>query len=69
MKQYLLLCDQDMIAKLECVFKGIQFLEVQGMNLNGQNTMNILLTPVVPPVTQAYIAPPEQTQEVQTPDG
>ncbi len=56
-KQYLLLCGEQAKAALEAVLKGVEFLEVQGMNLNGENKLNILVTPVIPPVNQAYVAP------------
>lgn len=58
MKQYLLLCDETSKGVLETVSSGvIQFLEVEGMNLNGQNQYNLLLTPVLNFVTAADIMP------------
>ncbi len=61
MKQYLFLVDDNTKAAFEAVFPKLQFLEVQGLNLNGQNTLQMLATPVYPPVTQASVpVPPEQ---------
>lgn len=58
MKQYLLLCDETSKSVLETCLSGvIQFLEVEGMNLNGQNQYNLLLTPVLNFVTPADIMP------------
>jgi len=57
-KQYLLLCDESGIESLRAVFKSVQFLEVQGMNLNAENRLNLLVTPVNPPVTPVVFAPP-----------
>lgn len=56
-KQFLLLCGEEAKAKLDGFIEGIEFLEVQGMNLNGENKLNLLVTPVNPPVTPAYIPP------------
>lgn len=65
-KQFLLLCDEVGMYKLQDVFKEgtIQFLEVQGLNLNAENKLNILVTPVLPPVTPAIVQPmsPPQPQ-------
>lgn len=54
-KQYLLLCDEIGMAKLQTVFSEstIQFIEVNGMNFNTDNKFNLLVTPVVPPVNPA----------------
>ncbi len=56
-KQYLMMCDENGIDILNALFKPevVQFLEVKGMNLNGQNTLNILVTPVLPPLNPAFI--------------
>ncbi len=58
-KQFILLCDEVGMLKLQDVFKEntVQFLEVQGLNLNAENKLNILVTPVLPPVTPAIIQP------------
>lgn len=58
-KQFLLLCDEIGMTNLQDVVKEgtIQFLEVQGLNLNAENKLNILVTPVLPPVTPAIIQP------------
>ncbi len=60
MKQYLLLCDEHGMNILKHTFREstVQFLEVQGINLNSENKLNILVTPVTPPVTQAVVLPP-----------
>lgn len=58
MKQYLVLVSEEGRADLEKVFKGIEFLEVQGLNLNGENQVQMLATPVIPPVNQVRVAPP-----------
>jgi len=47
-KQYLLICDDIGRAILSSAFKenSIQFLEVQGFNLNGENKFNLIATPI-----------------------
>ncbi len=45
-KQYLLMVDDEGKDALEYLFKGIQLLEVQGMNLNNENKINVLVTPI-----------------------
>ena len=57
MKQFLLLCSEEAKSALENAIKGLEFLEVQGLNLNNENKLNLLVTPIIPPVTQAYIEP------------
>lgn len=59
MKQYLLLADDSTKEAFEAVFPKLQFLEVQGLNLNGQNTLQMLATPIYPSVTQAQVTPVE----------
>lgn len=48
MKQYLLVCDETTMTKLDGLL-GLQFIEVQGMNVPNQN-VNVLVTPIIPPV-------------------
>jgi len=70
-KQYLWICNDQMRIVLENVIKGIEFLEIQGLNLNNENKFNLLVTPVIPPVNQAFIQPqmeapqPPKTDEVK----
>lgn len=54
-KQYLLLCGDETRVALEGALKGIEFLEVQGLNLNNENKLNLLVTPVIPPVNPACL--------------
>lgn len=65
-KQYLMLCDEDARLQLEKVFKNVEFLEVQGVNLNAENKFNILVTPVIPPVNPVMMLP-EITQPGEQP--
>lgn len=69
-KQYLLICSDEAKIALEAAIKGIEFLEVQGLNLNNENKLNLLVTPVIPPVNPAVLPPqmpippaPEQPAE------
>ncbi len=56
MKQYLLLCGEEGKERLEKIFNTtVEFLEVQGMNLNGENQYNLLVTPVNPPLMPACV--------------
>lgn len=69
-KQYLLLCNDETKVALENAIKGIEFLEVQGLNLNNENKLNLLVTPVIPPVNPATMPPqmpihPEPEQPVE----
>lgn len=63
MKQYLLMCDENGYEQLKSLFKpeSIQFLEVQGMNMQGGN-VNVLVTPILPPVTPMAPIPAAQMQ-------
>ena len=38
------------MLKMNEVFRGIQYLEIQGMDLGANNTVKLLCTPVLPPV-------------------
>ena len=69
-RQYLLLCGDEAKVALEAAIKGIEFLEVQGLGLNNENKLNVLVTPVIPPVNPACLPPqmpipplPEQPAE------
>jgi len=46
LKQYLLLCDDAAKMALERVFRGIEFLEVQGLDFPGQIDSKFLVTPI-----------------------
>lgn len=70
MKQYLLLVDDNTKAAFEALLPSLQFLEIQGMNLNGDFKFQMLATPIYPPVTQAQVpvAPvPEQQAPAEAP--
>ena len=54
-KQYLLTMTDEGKEAIEGLFKGLEFLEVQGLNLNNENKLNILVTPVIPPVNPATV--------------
>lgn len=47
MKQYLMLCDENAMQVLRQVLGNIQFLEVEGMPMQG-NKHNLLVTPIPP---------------------
>jgi len=48
-KQYLLMCSEEGKGRIEGVCNGtVEFLEVQGMNLNGESRYNLLVTPLQP---------------------
>ncbi len=52
MKQYLMVCDETSMEKLAAVFReNIQFVEVQGMSMTQNAQYNVLVTPVIPPVS------------------
>ncbi len=61
MKQYLLMCNEEGKARFEAMFRGdSQFLEVQGMNIQGNEGFKLLVCPVVPPVplVEQVVPPP-----------
>ncbi len=64
-RQFLMLCDDAGVEMLKAVFRetAIQFLEVQGMNVNADNKFNILVTPVNPPVTPANLVSTQPTEQ------
>lgn len=65
MKQYLLTCDEMGKNIITHMFKDqtIQFLEVEGMNMNPPSHQ-LIVTPVVPPLAAVTQTPPEQATEV-----
>lgn len=71
-KQYLVLCDELGMTVMKNLFRSeaVQFLEVQGMNLNAENQYNLLVTPVISPVNPvvAKEAPIQTTPEEEIPD-
>lgn len=68
MKQYALVCNEEAKAHLEKVIGGgLEYLEIQGMNIQGNDGYKLLVVPVVPPVPMApptvppaCDAPPEE---------
>lgn len=62
MKQYLLMCDDTVMPNLQALFKGIQCLEVQGLNVDATNRVQVLATPVIPTLSAG-----ETTVEAVTP--
>lgn len=61
-KQFLLICDENGMKVLQALaFPNlIQFLEVQGMKLNGEDKYNLLVTPIVAPFSQTIAEPTPQ---------
>ncbi len=57
MKQYLMLCDEKGMEVLKSAFRPecVQFVEVQGMNIGSTNQFNVLITPIIPAITQAVL--------------
>lgn len=64
-KQYLLMVDQTALPGLGEFLRiaGIQLLEVQGMNLNGDGKLNVMVTPILPNIPPAFIEPPALVDE------
>jgi hypothetical protein len=51
-KQYLMLCNEQTRMQLEAVIKNIEFIEIHGLNLNGEKNFHVLVTPIIPSTTQ-----------------
>lgn len=49
-KQYLMMVDEAALVKVGAVFSGIQFIEVQGMDIGSDGRFKIMVTPVIPPL-------------------
>lgn len=64
MRQYLMLVDDNTKPLFELLLPKVQFLEVQGLNLNGENKFQMLATPVYTPVNSV----PESSMPVPTPE-
>lgn len=47
-KQFLLVCTEEAMVSLTGAFKGIDFLEVQGMRPDIETPYDFLVTPVLP---------------------
>ena len=70
MKQYLLMCNEQGMQVMKYLYKeqGIQFLEVQGMAMAGNN-VNLMVTPILPPLPpmpipeQPLLTPEEQEEK------
>ena len=58
-KQYLLMVDEINAALLGRVFPSIQMVQVEGINMQGNDTHMALVTPMVKPMISA----PVQTEE------
>lgn len=59
MKQFVLVCDEKGMEAISRVCNGtVQFLEIQGMNVQDRPVM-ILTTPIVPPIEQVELPAPD----------
>jgi len=68
-KQYLMMIEEATLPLIKQALLGlsIQFLEVQGMNV--QNGVSILVTPILPPVNpMPVIAPPTIVTDEKPPE-
>lgn len=61
MKQYLLMVNEDFLKTFASLFKGVDFIPVEGMDITDNKSYKILVTPnmqsadVVPPVVEPVI--------------
>lgn len=63
-KQYLLMVDDEGMQRIRGVCGGIEYLEVQGMDVGGVNTYKILVAPVIPPVPSVQVEAVESKNDV-----
>lgn len=61
-KQYILMVNDLSMLMLSKMFHGIQFLEVEGMNIKDDPTHMLMVTPVVNPVVQPITQNAQETQ-------
>jgi hypothetical protein len=68
-KQYLMMTDESGMELMQKVFSNlaIRYLEVQGMNMQGGG-VNILVTPILPPVTPMAPLPVPESLEGNAPE-
>ncbi len=64
-KQFLLMVEEHFIPLLKNLVPGLGFLEVQGMGLGGNPTVNLMVTPLRSPVPDA---PPMQVPAATQPE-
>lgn len=58
-RQFLMMVDEVGLAEMASLFgTNIQFLEIQGMDIAGNQGVKILCTPIQPPVPPAAIPEP-----------
>lgn len=55
MKQYLFMIDDRSRGLFEALCPGLQFLEIQGMNVNTDGKFQLLATPIIPPVNMMVV--------------
>lgn len=61
MKQYLLMVNEDFLKTFASLFKGVDFIPVEGMDITDNKSYKILVTPnmlsadVVPPVVETAV--------------
>ncbi len=51
MRQYALIITENNLLAFKAVFPELHYIEIQGMNLNGESKHQVLVTPVHPTVT------------------
>lgn len=60
MKQYLMILSLEHYAKMQELFPGAQFIELQGMGLGNSPTHQVLVTPMKPVLEPVEMQPPIQ---------
>jgi len=63
-KQYLLMCNEQVMHYLNGAIRGIEFIEVQGVNLNNENKLNLLVSPFISPVVNQTVFPVSPDKDV-----
>lgn len=71
LKQYILMVDHINMLLIGKVLPGIQFLEVQGMNVQGNDALQVLTTPIVKnmPTTDVATAADQEALPTMDRDG
>lgn len=62
-KQFLMMVEEEGLERFKAMFRDdVKFLEIQGMDINGNAGIKLLCTPVQPPVNPVMALPVPEEQ-------
>ena len=62
-KEFTIIIEEHNLSIVQAMFPLFKFIEIQGVNLNGQNSHHLLATPVINPLPPADVKLVEEAEQ------